>query len=61
MSRKRVRWSIMCIPGNADDGSDSAWFVVRGRNARIAAFIGDGYAGRLAAGAEARKRNGESE
>lgn len=38
-------YSMMCIPGRAEDGSDSAWFVVpdvRRYQPGTAIYVGDG-------------------
>lgn len=44
---KLSRYGVMCVPGRAEDGSDSAWFVAPvGRKPRsdTAIYVGDGDA-----------------
>lgn len=54
------RYGVMCIPGHAEDGSDSAWFVVpEGRyfRPRAAIYVGDGDHAWSRAWSQARRLN----
>jgi hypothetical protein len=55
-----ARYGTMCVPGRADDGSDSAWFVAPvGRRFKpgTAIYIGDGEAAHECARKRAARLN----
>lgn len=45
---KLPRYTVMCVPGRLEDGSDSAWFVVE-QKTQQSALIGEGDALRTVA------------
>jgi hypothetical protein len=62
MKLRPARWDVMCIPGRADDGSDSWWYLFDrnqrvGKRGVVAEEVGSGEISREAAHAEARRRN----
>jgi hypothetical protein len=62
MKKTRARrHGVLSIPGRAEDGSDTAWFVVvfdeRQRRLVTSERVGDGDVGRQRAGAIVRLRN----
>lgn len=52
-----LRYEVMSVPGNRDDGSDTAWFVTDRRGRRGGVHVGDGDSARLRAFARARQLN----
>lgn len=53
---KTPRFRVMCIPGNREDGSDSAWFVFDYKTKK-SKFVADGDAGWTNAMTECRRLN----
>jgi len=59
----KARYGAMCVPGRAEDGSDSAWFVAPvGRYYRpgTAIYIGDGETAHERARKRASRLNARS-
>jgi hypothetical protein len=57
---KGAHYGVMCIPGQAEDGSDSAWFVVpdaRRYQPGTAIYVGDGDRARARARIRAGRLN----
>lgn len=58
----KARYGAMCVPGRAEDGSDSAWFVApvgRYFQRGTAIYIGDGEAAYERARKRAARLNGK--